>query len=31
VAVAESPETETLTPATTSEASDILIDCRNRF
>jgi hypothetical protein len=29
--VAESPETQTLTPATTKEASDILINCRNRF
>jgi hypothetical protein len=31
VAVAELPETQTLTPATTKEATDILINCRNRF
>jgi hypothetical protein len=29
--VAESPETRTLTPATTKEASDILINCRKKF
>jgi hypothetical protein len=28
VAVAESPETQTLTPAATKEASDILINCK---
>jgi hypothetical protein len=29
--VAEWPETQILTPATTKEASDILINCRNKF
>jgi hypothetical protein len=29
--VAAPPKTQTLTPATTKEASDILIKCRNRF
>jgi hypothetical protein len=31
VAVADPPETETLTLATTKEASDILTNCRNGF
>jgi hypothetical protein len=31
VTVVESPETQTLTPATTKEISDMLINCRNKF
>jgi hypothetical protein len=31
VAVADPREAQTLRPATTKEASDILIDCRNQF
>jgi hypothetical protein len=31
VAVADPRETQSLTPATTKEASDILINCRNEF
>jgi hypothetical protein len=30
-AIGELPKTQTLTPAMTKEASNILINCRNRF